>query len=425
LPAASVLPLTLDVASVAGKFRQLESLSLEALGGWEDGGLPLGEIVLPSVRWILRRHRLPDSQPVRSLFAGYLASAASLAGVLRGHLADQEPRALVVFNGVFFPEAVARRVAQDLGIPVITHEVGLRPNSAFFSHQEATFRQVEIPDGFRLTTGQQAELDGVLARRFRGDFTMAGIRFWPKIENLPSTLQAKRKSYRQMVSIFTNVIFDTSQVHANVLFADMFDWLDDLGERMRRTEDTLFVIRAHPDETRAGKESRETVLDWYTASPVSACANVVFIGPEDHVNSYELVGASKLVLVYSSSIGLEASVLGVPVLCAGRARYSDVSVAILPASRSDYHQKLKELLETTKTEVPPEYVENARAFLYREYFQSSMDLSEFVSPVPAMPGMVIFRRFAADRLLQSPALSVVRRGILEGRPFVLPGDRVN
>jgi hypothetical protein len=262
--------------------------------------------------------------------------------------------------------------------------------SAFFSHEEATFRKIDFPQGSPLTADQQARLDRMLDRRFSGDFTMAGIRFWPRMEALPPLLQAKRRSYRQMVSVFTNVIFDTSQAHANVLFSDMFEWLDDLAETMLSQGDTLFVIRAHPDEDRSGKESQESVYEWYRQSRVAASANVVFIGPSEVVNSYELVRASKLVLIYSSSLGLEASILGVPVLAAGRARYSHVPVAFLPSSRGDYRRTLAEWLGSPAMAVPPDSKENARTFLYREWFQSSMDLSEFIEPASGYPGMVTF-----------------------------------
>ncbi len=38
-----------------------------------------------------------------------------------------------------------------------------------------------------------------------------------------------------MVPIFTNVIFDTSQAHANKAFAHMFDWLDATLEVVKAT----------------------------------------------------------------------------------------------------------------------------------------------------------------------------------------------
>ena len=420
-PAASVVPLTPEPLEAGALRLELAARPIEALAEWESDGLPLGQLVLPSLRWILRRHRLPETDPVRRLFAGYLASAAGMGAAFRRILSKRPPRALVVFNGIFYPEAVARRVAQEMGIPVVTHEVGLRPFSAFFSHREATFREVEVDENVRLTPKQEAELDDILARRFRGDFTMAGITFWPEMRGLPARLTAKRPAYRQMVTVFTNVVFDTSQVHANVLFEDMFDWLDRVGEVIRREPDTLFVIRAHPDELRKGKASLESVSAWMRASGLDRVDNAVFVGPEEPVNSYELIRSSKFVLVYNSSVGLEATILGTPALCAGRARFTQIEASFVPKKPEEYWKMLRQFLDAPAA-VPEAQRRNARAFLHSEWFDASLDLGEFLRPDPGRPGMVRYAPFEPARLAEADVFRVLREGILEGRPF-LTGDR--
>jgi hypothetical protein len=417
-PPSKTLPLRVEASSVEREIREMGKASLATLMAWESEGLPLGELTLPSVRWILRRHALEDTEIVRRLFAGYLASAACLAKEVGDLLSRGKPKALVVFNGVFYPEAVARRVAENAGLPVVTHEVGLQPGSAFFSHREATFREVEVPDGFTMTAERERVLDEVLARRFRGDFTMAGIRFWPEMKGLPPAVVEMRRSFRQMVSVFTNVVFDTSQIHAHVLFPDMFAWLADLAETIRRQDDTLFVLRAHPDETRRGKESQETVSAWLRSEGLEGRPNVVGVGPDERVSSYDLIRNSKFVLVYNSSIGLEASILGTPVLSAGRARFTQLATTTFPSSRDEYRQTLARFLSAERLEAPAEHTRNARAFLYVELFHASLDLSEFLVADSDLPGMVRFSPFAPNRLGQAEVLRVLTDGILEGKPFL-------
>jgi hypothetical protein len=418
-----VLPLTLDRRGAQLRAAELRHLPLERLVAWEEAGLPLGQLTLPSVRWVLRRHRLVDSAPVRQLYAGYLASAAALAEAVNAHLTTWNPRALVVFNGIFYPEAIARHLAKEQGIPVITHEVGLQPHSAFFSHREATFREVALPENFALTAEQEKQLEEALASRFRGQFSMAGVRFWPEMKELPRPILQKRASYGRMVSVFTNVIFDTSQVHANALFEDMFAWLSDLAQIVRRQTDTLFVIRAHPDETRPGKESQETVEAWVRRSGLDRLDHVVFVGPDEPISSYELIKASAFVLVYNSSVGLEASILGIPALCAGRARFTQTQTAYFPSSQTEYWRTLETLFAQEIPKVPDIHTRNARAFLYYELFHASLDLGEFLAPDPELQGMVRFSGFSPERLAQADVLRVIRDGILSGKPFVLADRR--
>jgi hypothetical protein len=310
----------------------------------------------------------------------YILSAWNVAWKFSKFLDEVNPRAVVVFNGQFFPEATAAHVARKRGLRVITHEVGLQPATAFFTEGEATIYPIDIPDSFEMTDAQNAKLDVYLARRFQGDFTMAGIKFWADMKGLDETFLAKAAQFKQIVPIFTNVIFDTSQPHANTVFEDMFDWLDMALEVIRERRDTLFIIRAHPDETRVRKASRETVEGWATSREVQKEPNVVFVGPTETLSSYELILRSKFVMVYNSTIGLEASIMGAAVLCAGKARFTQYPTVFFPQTVDEVRSKMKEFLETEKIEIPAEFKRNARRFLYYQLFRTSLPFGDFLEP---------------------------------------------
>ncbi len=382
--------------------------------------LPLGSLSLPGLRWILRRHNLDDDADTRFLLREYIVSAWNVAREFSRFLDENDPRAVVVFNGQFFPEAVARYVARRRGLPVITHEVGLQPASAFFTEGEATAYPIHIPDDFELTSEQNARLDGYLEQRFQGRFSMAGIQFWPSMRGLDPSFLARAARFRQIVAVFTNVIFDTSQPHANTVFADMFAWLEVVLQEIRSHPDTLFVIRAHPDETRTRKESRETVQEWVTANGADRLENVVFIAPRVYLSSYELIERSKLVLVYNSTIGLEASILGKPVLCGGRARFTQYPIVFFPQTIGEQRATLRRFLETDLISVPPEFQRNARRFLYYQLFRASLPFGEFLEP-SVRTTQTRLRAFDLDRLSPetSAALEAVTRGLLSGGDFLL------
>lgn len=312
-------------------------------------------------------------------------------------------------------------MAQQHGIRVITHEVGLRPFSAFFTEGEATAYPIHIPADFTLSPEQEARLDAYLSQRFQGQFTMAGIRFWPEMRGLDETWQQRLRAFRQVVPVFTNVIFDTSQPHANTLFPDMFAWLDAVLDLMRAHPETLFVIRAHPDELRPGKESRETVADWVERRGVKHLPNVVFVGPREYLSSYELIQRAKFVMVYNSSIGLEASIMGAPVLCAGRARYTQYPTVFFPASAEDYLRQAEAFLTADKINVPAEFIREARRFLYYQLFVASLPFEDYLEEDGIWPGFVRLKSFdwQALRPQNSPALRVIVEGITRGSPFVL------
>jgi len=406
----------------------IQNLNLAELASFEyhhsasgiPSPIPLGSLVTPGLRWILRRYHLLDDEPTRYLYRDYILSAWNVAGQFTALLNRSHPQAVVVFNGQFYPEAVARWVARNQNIRVVAHEVGLQPFSAFFTEGEATAYPIHIPADFDLNGEQSARLDAYLEKRFQGQFSMAGVRFWQQIKGLDEAFLKKAAQFKQIVPVFTNVIFDTSQPHANTVFPDMFSWLELVVTLMRTHPETLFVIRAHPDETRPGKESQETVQDWVAEHGVTGLPNAVFIAPREYFSSYELIQRSKFVMVYNSTIGLEATLMGAAVLCGGKARFTQYPTVFFPQSPDDFSQKAEEFLTDDQIKVPDEFRRNARRFLYYQLFRSSLPLDPFLTTGP-QPSLTRFRDFSWEQLSpeKSPAIEAILRGILDQGDFLL------
>lgn len=400
----------------------IRDLPLSDLLTFEWQRLPLGELVLPSLRWALRRHHLNDDAGTLHLLRQYLLSAWNVAVEFTRFLDEKQPQGLVVFNGIAFPEAVACRLAQQRGLWVVTHEVGLQPYTAYFTHGQATAYPIDIPAGFQLSDPQNERLNQYLQERMKGNFTMAGIRFWPEITGLSEEFLQKAAGFKQIVPVFTNVIFDTSQIHANVIFPHMFAWLDEVAQIIRSRPDTLFVIRAHPDEERPGKTAAESVAGWVEKNHITDLPNVVFVPSSEYLSSYDLIQRSKFVLVYNSTIGLEASIMGAAVLCGGKARFTQIPTVFLPASVAEFRRLAEQFLDADQIAVPPEFQQNARTFLYFQLFKTSLPFEAMLEP-DITPGFV---RFKAGVRRQdflpagSESVAALVDGFLYNGSFLLP-----
>ncbi|GAB4497764.1 MAG: hypothetical protein OHK0052_09960 [Anaerolineales bacterium] len=421
---APVLPLHYEEdAALAARLAPLGLRDLMGfrlpLPGFRES-LPLGSLATPSLRWSLRMHTLPDDATSRSLMQRYMLSAANLAQRFDVVLQQVQPQAVWLFNGMMFPEATARWVAQQRGVRTITQEVGFQPFSTFVTDGEATAYPLALPDDFTLTAEQNARLDAYLEQRFQGKFTMAGIRFWKEMLPLDDLLLTKMAAFDAMVPVFTNVIYDTSQVHANRIFNDMFHWLETIVELITAHPRTLFVVRAHPDEVRPNsrKQSRETVQNFLAQRGLLGRENVVFIDSQTFVSSYALIGRSKFVMVYNSSIGLEATLLGAPVLCGGKARFTQIPTVFLPNSPAEYRRMADEFLQVQGIQTPPEFIENARKFLYAQLYRASLPYDAFLEAADR-PGMVRLKPFDLQALAPEncAATRALVDGLLQGKPF--------
>lgn len=400
--------------------KALTGLNLEQLSCFSFHDVPLGALCLPGLRWILRRHNLSDDEKTRFLLREYILSAWRVATEFELLLERTQPQALVVFNGQFYPEATAKWVAQQRGVRVVTHEVGLQPMTAFFTDGEATAYPIVIPASFELSEKQNARLDEYLQQRFQGNFSMAGIKFWADMQGLDEAFLARAAGFKQIVPVFTNVIFDTSQPHANTLFKDMFAWLDLVLDTAQAHPQTLFVIRAHPDETRAGKESQESVAAWVSARRATELANVLFVSSQTFLSSYELIARAKFVLIYNSTIGLEASIMGAAVLSAGKARFTQYPAVFFPQNVDTYRAQLEEFLSVEKIDIPADFRRNARRFLYYQLFRTSLPFGDYLER-GILPVNARLKSFDPHELLpeHSSAIATVTKGLLEDGDFLL------
>ena len=400
----------------------LQDLSLDELLRYEQplpdfgGSLPLGKLVLASLRWRLRLQTLSDDQATRFIYREFMLSAWNIARKFSLLLEKAKPQAVVLFNGMHFPEATAAWLCRQRGVRVITHESGFQPFSGYFVEGDVTKYPISIPDG-ELTPEQNARLEAGLQKRLQGDFSMAGIQFWSEIRSLPDELVQKAARFKQVAAVFTNVIFDTTQIHANTVFADMFAWLNTLLEVFKAHPETFFVLRAHPDEARPGKISRESVAMWFEQN-AAAFPNVAFIPPQERISSYELIRLSKFVLTYNSQIGLEAMLMGVPALGAAHAPFVDYDTVYFEHDQAAYLQRLESFLAAARLEVGEEAVKRTRRFMYYRYYRFSLPFGEFIEST-APSGYVRLKRFSSKALEKSPTARALLDGLLHAKRFEL------
>ena len=68
--------------------------------------------------------------------------------------------------------------------------------------------------------------------------------------------------------------------------------------------------------------------------------NIHIIGPREEINSYDLVDLASLGLVYTTTIGLEMALKGIPVIVAGQTHYRNRGFTYDPDSWVEYFKQL-------------------------------------------------------------------------------------
>ena len=228
--------------------------------------------------------------------------------------------------------------------------------------------------------------------------------------------------FRQVVPVFTNVIFDTSQAHSNMVFPHMFAWLDWSWRSSAPTPRRSSSSARTRTRARPGKESRESVADWARAQPGlrelrTWCLSI----RGEYFSSYELIQRSKFVMVYNSTIGLEASLMGAPVLCGGQGALHPASHGLFPANPEDSASRPRPSWLPKQIMVPPaDHGATPGASCITSCFTARCRLMTCSRRTASGAGTWSSSRLPPGPLPErSAALRTISAGILGQKPFLL------
>jgi capsule polysaccharide export protein KpsC/LpsZ len=153
----------------------------------------------------------------------------------------------------------------------------------------------------------------------------------------------------------------------------MEEWLERTLQYFAGRPDLQFVIRVHPGEKLIHGQSMVDVINRVLPKLPE---HIHVIKPEEDVNTYDLIAAADLGLVYTTTVGLEMAMSGVPVIVVGDTHYRDKGFTQDPDSWVKYYKTLKAVIEDPSAyRLTDQQIEAAWAYAYRFFF-------DFPQPFP-------------------------------------------
>lgn len=291
------------------------------LDAFEIEGIRPAEHVVRSTLWVARSGLAGRTIHERVEFREFIESAAIATRAFARLLDRDQPASIVMVSGLFFAESAMLALAKQRDIRVVTYDISGKPGTIFVSDDvPASFLDVQERWDARASLGPTAmerkRIEDDVAARLEGSDASLWSAFDASTKPLPSPKGVTR------LAAFTNVSFDTAVVLRDIGYGDMFEWLEHIVSWASMQPNVELDVRAHPAETRIrGFESSDLAIDFLTERFPDLPPNIRFHGPESTIDSYALIQASTAVLVYSSTIGFEAALLGQPVLVSADVHY--------------------------------------------------------------------------------------------------------
>jgi hypothetical protein len=318
----------------------------------------------------------------------------------------------MVLNGLFLFESITWALCRARGIDVVTYERAFRKETLVFSRRAPAgfydFSEAWADSSRDLTDEEGAQIDEYLALRRSGQ---AFDQHWG-----PGDDPGVAKGSGRLVSLFTNVTWDTAVLGRHCAFADIQAWVDAAIHAFGDRPQHQLVIRVHPSEIHLpGRASRDSLAAYIARAHPELPPNVRVIGPSDPVSSYPLMAASDVGLVYTSTTGLELAVSGVPTIVAGDTHYRGKGFTIDVDSPEGFVAALDAALADPEA-VRPDFA-TARRYAHFFFFRAPLPAPGVVEPIPGLARVTVrdLDELAPGR---NASLDRICDGILSGAPFV-------
>jgi hypothetical protein len=147
----------------------------------------------------------------------------------------------------------------------------------------------------------------------------------------------------------------------------MTEWITQTIEFFCTKENVQFIIRVHPGEQIGwGPSVFEILTERFPNLP----ENIHLLPAGADVNTYDLVNIADIGLVFTTTVGLEMAMIGLPVIVTGETHYRDKGFTLDTDSWDLYFNILEKVLNNPKSfSLSREQVDSAWTYAYRFFFE--------------------------------------------------------
>lgn len=176
----------------------------------------------------------------------------------------------------------------------------------------------------------------------------------------------------KIVGMFPNIPWDGSVSGVSEAFSSYREWLYRTIDFFGQRRDAYLLIRTHPAEVASDAEiGRETLQTLIDELGYNLPSNIIVIPSDSKVNSFSVGKASAYGIFYCSTVGMELTYLGVPLVCAGPSPLRNKNIVYDAENKQHYIELLEKGMQD-KLFVTESMKENLLKFSYYNMFTRVM-----------------------------------------------------
>lgn len=314
-----------------------------------------------------------DFDPNSALYQLRLQRNEQAANAALCLLQVERPDTVLVPNGLVTELGIFFQVARQLDLLTVTYEFNDQREQIWLSQNNVVMRQntdaLWAAKGHTpLAEPEREQIAALEDARTGARKYGKGTRFWQDVasvggEQLRGELNLDG---RPVVLLATNVLGDSLTLGRNIFTVSMAEWIEKTVQYFAGHPEVQLVVRVHPGERLMKGPSMTGVIE--RAVP-GRPEHIHIIGPDEKVNTYDLMEIAALGLAYTTTVGMEMAMRGVPVILAGQTHYRGRGFTLEPATWDEYFALLERLLTNLPIpRLPQDQVETAWNYAYRFFF---------------------------------------------------------
>ena len=280
---------------------------------------------------------------------------------IQNHLLEEKPDKLILFNGRTAPWRPALRVGVSLGIDTEVFEAGNSYNTYTLTKNTYPHNPIKygkkILQAYERSILKKEDMIKIVYEWYHGreEATANNQLLFTRKQVKGFGMSDLRKESKLKIGIFVSSedeLFAIAESKSPFYEGQNMAIAQITGDL--KNEAILFIVRAHPNLMGLNNTQTKGLLEI-----CSSRNNIKYISPECKTNTYELVDRCNAVIVFGSTVGIEAVYKGKPTILMGQAAYRGFGGTIEPDSHEELIKILKESAELGN--VPKQYLPSDKA----------------------------------------------------------------
>lgn len=285
------------------------------------------------------------------------------------------PDVVLIPNGLILEMGIVFRVAKYLNIPAVTFEFNDQREQIWLAQNTSIMQQ--DTDYLVRDRCSLPMTDEMYERLADLENARRGARVWGKSNRLwqyvssqgaEATKKALGLDDRPVVLLAANVLGDSLTLGRNIFAVSMSEWITKTAQFFAKRNDVQLVVRVHPGEriVPQAKSMGTVVREALPELP----NHIHIVGALDDVNTYDLIEIADLGLAYTTTVGVETAMNGIPVISCGQTHYRNRGFTIDPNTWDEYFTTLEKVLSDLPAyRLSDEQTAKAWNYAYRFFFE--------------------------------------------------------